>query len=133
MLGQDGFQSKAINEHVMAMGEMPGVCIAQRKDSQRERSGEAEMHLNLPDGTMMLGKDGGCMNEHMMGMGEMPGVCVASKQDNKRERNGEVQMHFNLPDGPSMQGKDPQHMAATDEQVQVNLPSNSEADKLVVG
>ena len=66
----------------MAMGEMPGACVALQQDSRRERDGEAQVLLSLPDGTNMLGRDGcyhiDAMNEHdIMAMGELPGACVA--------------------------------------------------------
>ena len=62
MLGLDAFQMDSMNEHVMAMGDMPGACVARQQDSKRERDGEAQMHLNLPNGTTMLGHDNDQMN-----------------------------------------------------------------------
>ena len=109
MLGSDGCYRRinAMDEHVMAIGDLPGACIAQHKDSQRERHGESQMHLNLPDGNTMLGFNRfEAINEHMMAIGELPGACVARKQDSQRERKGETQMHLHLPDGDTMLGND---------------------------
>ena len=39
----------------MAMGDLPGACVAQYQDSKWERAGETQLHLNLPNGTTMLG------------------------------------------------------------------------------
>ena len=66
------------------MGEMPGACVALQQDSRRERDGEAQVQLNLPDGNTMLGQDGGyrvnaTMNEHVMAIGELPRACIAQQ------------------------------------------------------
>ena len=71
-------------ESVMAMGEMPGVCVALQQDNRRERDGEAQVLLSLPDGNNMLGRDGcyqvDATNEHdVMAIGELPGACVAQQ------------------------------------------------------
>ena len=79
MLGFNRFE--AINEHMMAIGELPGACVARKQDSQRERKGETQMHLHLPDGDTMLGNDGynrfNAIDATIMSMSQLPGACVA--------------------------------------------------------
>ena len=82
--GADAMMIRVNEESVMAMGEMPGVCVALQQDNRRERDGEAQVLLSLPDGNNMLGRDGcyqvDATNEHdVMAIGELPGACVAQQ------------------------------------------------------